>query len=224
MSGINIVGGATSTSISNNNTFNYNYNYFTGTCSTDGATEAKVVTSTNNITLAPGLRILVKFDNKNTVAGALTLNVNSTGAKSIYNEAGVAVSATCPAYFPAGATVEFYYDGTNWVYVNRIVDSYINGATFYNKYANGWVEQGGIYSFPVANVMGCIIPLPIIMANSMYHSMVTTTGGPTEKLMVASYPEHPTFSPTTTSAGFLVVANGGNIQVGHSFKWEVKGY
>ena len=37
------------------------------------------------------------FTNANT-ADTPTLNVESTGAKAIYNEAGVAVSATSPAY------------------------------------------------------------------------------------------------------------------------------
>jgi len=80
-----------------------------GGCSTASVTAEKVVTL-SGFTLATGSTILVKFTNANTAA-APTLNVNSSGAKAIYNEAGTAVSATNPAYFPGGSIVEFIYDG-----------------------------------------------------------------------------------------------------------------
>lgn len=98
-----------------------------------------------------------------------------------------------------------------------------NNYTWYRKYADGWVEQGGIYRFEQANVMGCTIPLPVTMADAMYQNMVTTIAGPTTKLITASFSTSQNFPSTTTEAGFLVVDDGGSIQVGHAFWWEVKG-
>lgn len=84
------------------------------TCSTAAATTAKVA-DIANFQLVKGSCVFVTFSNANTVAGALTLNVNSTGAKPIYNEFG-AVSATNIMSVTAGMPKEFIYDGTNWTY------------------------------------------------------------------------------------------------------------
>lgn len=83
-------------------------------CSTAAATAAKAA-DLANFQLVKGSRVFVTFTNANTVAGALTLDVNGTGAKSIYNELGT-ISATNPATFPAGVPIEFIYDGTHWTY------------------------------------------------------------------------------------------------------------
>lgn len=59
-----------------------------GTCSTASATAEKAVTLSGFV-LATGVTIQVTFTNANT-ATTPTLNVNGTGAKPIYNEAGTA--------------------------------------------------------------------------------------------------------------------------------------
>jgi hypothetical protein len=112
-----------------------------GTSATAAATAAKTV-ALSSFALTTGASVLVTFTNGNTVAGALTLNVNSTGAKTIYHEDGNAVSATHPAYFPAGVQIEFTYNGTRWVFKNRIVINYVNGASWYRIWSDGWIEQG----------------------------------------------------------------------------------
>jgi hypothetical protein len=116
-----------------------------GTSATAAATAAKTVTL-SSFALTTGVSILVAFTNGNTVAGALTLNVNSTGVKTIYHEGGNAASATYPAYFPAGAQIEFVYNGTGWVFKKRIVTNYVNGASWYRVWSDGWIEQGGMMS------------------------------------------------------------------------------
>ena len=83
-----------------------------GTCSTAAGTAAKVVTC-SNFALYTGARIVVKFTTANTAA-APTLNVNSTGAKAIWNANAVA-SATNPVLWGANATLTFVYDGTEFV-------------------------------------------------------------------------------------------------------------
>src|SRR5574344_2069920 len=112
-----------------------------GICSTASATAEKAVTL-NGFVLATGATIQVTFTNANS-ANVPTLNVNSTGAKAIYNEAGTAVSATNPAYFPAGSTVEFTYNGTNWVFKNKVINHYYGAYNFYRVYSDGYTIQGG---------------------------------------------------------------------------------
>ncbi len=82
------------------------------TCSTGASTAAKAALLTG-FTLATGSRVFVKFSNTNTAANP-TLNINSTGAKSIYVN-GAAVETY---YLQAGCVYEFVYNGTQWDIVN----------------------------------------------------------------------------------------------------------
>jgi len=88
-----------------------------GTCSTASGTAAKAVTLTDatGFGLKTGAIIAVKFTNANSVASP-TLNVNSTGAKSImrYGTTAVGTSSTVNGW-SAGSILVFVYDGTNWV-------------------------------------------------------------------------------------------------------------
>ena len=81
-----------------------------GTCSTAGGTAEKAVTC-SNFALRAGAVVTVKFTYKNTSANP-TLNVNSTGEKAIYLNGSAIPEA---AYWGAGETMSFIYDGTNWV-------------------------------------------------------------------------------------------------------------
>ena len=65
------------------NTANNKSTAYRGTSSTAAGTAAKEVACTN-FTLASGAYVSVRFTHGNTSAGALTLNVNSTGAKNIF--------------------------------------------------------------------------------------------------------------------------------------------
>lgn len=114
------------------------------TCSTDSATAEKAVTI-SGFSLIAGATIQVAFTNANT-ATTPTLNINSTGAKSIYSEDGTVCSSTNPLNIPAGATVEFTYNGTSWVYKNRVITNYYNNGSFYRIWTNGFIEQGGVIS------------------------------------------------------------------------------
>ena len=85
--------------------------YQYGTCSTAAATAAKAVTL-SGFSLFTGATVQVKFTNANSAANP-TLNVNSTGAKTIraYN---ANLSASSAYNWVAGAVVTFVYDGTYW--------------------------------------------------------------------------------------------------------------
>ena len=90
------------------------------TSSTNAETAAKTATITPSVTgwaLYSGAKITVKFTNNNT-ATTPTLNVNSTGAKTIKTYAGAALSET-EYKWKAGDAIDFVYDGTYW----RIQDS-----------------------------------------------------------------------------------------------------
>lgn len=98
-----------------------------GECSTAAATQAKTVTITDfPTTLTAGLSVRIKFTNGQTYAGTPTLQVNSTGAKSIYRSS----SAGDQYMWYTGEVLDFVYDGTNWVAINEAVAStYYYGVT-----------------------------------------------------------------------------------------------
>lgn len=98
-----------------------------GTCSTAAATAAKVVTCADFDTLITGVTIHVKFTNSNTVANP-TLNVNGTGAKTIYRYGKTAPSTSVATSWFAGQVVTFVYDGTYW----QMVDWQANDNTTYS--------------------------------------------------------------------------------------------
>ena len=78
------------------------------TCSTGSGTNPKVATVTNSIpfSLKTGSIVIVKFTNATkTGETGITLNVNSTGAKTIDGS-----SVT----WAAGATLQFIYNGSVW--------------------------------------------------------------------------------------------------------------
>ena len=111
-----------------------------GTCSTAAATSAKVVTL-SGFTLFKGAKISVKFTYANESTGP-TLNVNNTGAKTIYAY-GSAIASSGPYSWKAGATVDFVYNGSQWEISGNSADglladwcynndkTYINGGKIY---------------------------------------------------------------------------------------------
>ena len=98
------------------------------TCSTAASTAAKTVTCTG-FSLVTGARIAVRFSNTNTATNP-TLNVNSTGAKSIYYRN----SAITAAVLAANRIYEFVYDGSQYELVGDLsVVGTVNGSTTPNK-------------------------------------------------------------------------------------------
>lgn len=89
-----------------------------GTCPTAAATAEKAVTvsADQNFSLRVGAIVGVKFSVTNT-AGSVKLNVNSTGAKSIwYNNAAYTGTSTDVTGY-ANRLIYFMYDGTYWVFM-----------------------------------------------------------------------------------------------------------
>lgn len=88
---------------------------FYGTCSTAASTVAKAVTCSGFV-LTTGAQIVVKFTNTST-ATAPTLNVNSTGAKTIQYQGYSLVSGA----LRASGFYHFLYDGTYWQVVGPLL-------------------------------------------------------------------------------------------------------
>ena len=93
------------------------------TCSTAAGTAAKeVVTTDTNFKLVVGQIIVVKFTASNS-ASNVTLNVNSTGAKSIwYNNAAYTSNSTDVCGY-ANRICTYMYDGTYWVWLSKGTDN-----------------------------------------------------------------------------------------------------
>jgi hypothetical protein len=106
-----------------------------GTCTTAAATAAKEVTISGNTnwTLQVGSIVCAKFTYTNT-ASSPTINVNSTGAKSIWYDSAVYTSK----YSIGGCAnryTMFMYDGTYWVWMGWSAD-------FNNTYTPATLGQG----------------------------------------------------------------------------------
>lgn len=112
-----------------------------GTCSTAAATAAKVVTL-SGFTLFTGAKISVKFTYANESTGP-TLNVNNTGAKTIYTY-GSAIDASGPYSWKAGATVDFVYNGSQWEISGNSADGLLADWCYNNN--KTYINGGKIYT------------------------------------------------------------------------------
>ena len=106
-----------------------------GECPTPAATVAKVVTlsETSGFTLGPGASLYIKFQYSNT-ATSPTLNVNGTGAKSIYRYGSTAPGTTAATSWQAGSVAHLVYDGAAWQMVGWLNDN--------STYTNASLGQG----------------------------------------------------------------------------------
>ena len=95
---------------------------FVGTCSTGGSTAAKTVTISDTIILEAGVVVMVKYTYDNTAASP-TLNINSTGAKSIHYNGAAITSSDLWTAGEADLYEIYVYDGTYWVWVGHSVNS-----------------------------------------------------------------------------------------------------
>lgn len=93
---------------------------FYGTCITAAATAEKAVTLTDgtDFELVPGVVIGVKFSYTNTANNA-KLNVNGSGAKSIWYNSSVYTGNSGDITGYVNRIFYYMYDGTNWVFLNN---------------------------------------------------------------------------------------------------------
>ena len=85
-------------------------NVWYGTCATaDSTAEKTVTTDTGNFTLTAGNVVYVLFNTENTNTSAMTLNVDGTGAKSVYT---ISTTAISQYQIAPKEVVAFVYDGS----------------------------------------------------------------------------------------------------------------
>lgn len=89
-----------------------------GTSSTTASTATKASTITN-FSLKPGAIVSITFSTANTyTSGAIKLNINSTGAKTIYKN-NAATSSSNTLLWETNTTLTFVYSGSYWHYLCR---------------------------------------------------------------------------------------------------------
>lgn len=128
------------------------------TCGTASATVAKVAAlAAGKLTLKAGATVAVRFTYANNAASP-TLNVGGTGAKAIYTQ-GVRY-----AYWAAGATVIFAYDGTYWRVASEPV--YASTVTVGNPAGkNVYIDDNGISMRNASEVLASFVQNVIDLLN-----------------------------------------------------------
>lgn len=111
---------------------NENFFDYYGTCSTEANVAEKAVVCVS-FALISGAKIAVFFANANT-ANNPTLNVNSTGAKTIKIDDSTVASADM---WSAGSVVRFTYNGINWIMDNGSMANLANNAVPKTTTING---------------------------------------------------------------------------------------
>lgn len=129
----------TATNLANTVYSKATYKY--GTCSTAASTAAKVV-KLGGFSLFTGAKISVKFTYANESTSP-TLNVNNTGAKTIYAY-GSAIAASGPYSWKAGATVDFVYNGSQWEISGNSADGLLADWCYNNN--KTYINGGKIYT------------------------------------------------------------------------------
>ena len=187
------------------------------TSSTVSGTAAKTA-ACSGFALTNGARVMLTFSNKNTVAGPLTLDVNSTGAKPICDEAGLAVSATNKAYFPDGCGIEFIYDGASWRYLRRVVKSYSSGASWYRVQSDGYIEQGGQVSNPGDALATITTNIPFVTTD--YDADVVFLTAVTSNYGYVGY----VYNQGKTISSYQFTGKGNSPSNNPTVQWRARGY
>ena len=102
--------------------------YATSSDSASTVAKSATIVSGTLTTLTSGVQAIVKFAETNT-ASSPTLNIGSTGAKSIKRYGTTAVGQNQNESWVAGSPVLFIYDGTNWVMTGWLNTTYSGGTS-----------------------------------------------------------------------------------------------
>ena len=116
----------------------------------------------------------------------------------------------------AGLNAEMFNDLNAHKVIDFQVPTAGNGYTWYRKYADGWVEQGGIV-FPTASTATRVsVALPITMRNNVY-SVQVTGGDNTASADIYSY------YTNRTTTGFEIVYSHTTSSYTIGDSWQVSG-
>lgn len=176
-----------------------------GTCDTAAATATKVVTVDGlGYALTSGAIIGVKFTNTNT-ANSPTLNVNNTGAKSIWYDTALITTSNQKFAGEANRITFFMYDGTQWVWIGHGA----NDANGYLLLTGGTVSGATtIQNLLTLHREGTTADdLPAGIKFSVKDTDTTKTYN---KAYIYAYQDH----QATTNGVNLVLNSGGNTIIG----------
>ena len=136
-------------------------------CSTAADTAAKTANITSGtFALEAGSRVFVKFANANT-AGTPTLNINSKGAKNIFNNGAQITTGGNKALLKG--VCEFLYDGTQWHLLGNYIDTiYTHPTTSGNKHIPSGGSSGQILKYSADGTA--------VWANEYSYTHPTTSG------------------------------------------------
>lgn len=146
-----------------------------GVCSTAANTQAKIVTISGftSAQLVEGCKVTVRFQYAQNYNGAPTLNVSSTGAKTIQSVSGTSAGRY---EWSAGQIVAFVYYNGYWV----IEDGTHASASRYGKaiLTNNWKDNGsgGLAASPSAiqGAFNDIVVDSVWTAGESVHTLVST--------------------------------------------------
>jgi len=193
---------------------------------TDAATAAKVA-SMRGFTLTSGATFPITFTNANTAASALTLNINSTGAKPIY--INNAASSSSNHTLPAG-TYLCRYNGTRYYIDTGYAVISARNASYATTADTADYTRGTAYSFTAAgtaaktaNMVGFVLesgttfPITFTNANSAASALTLNVNGTGAKPIyingsASSYTNH-----TLPAGTYMCRYNGNNYYIDRFF-------
>lgn len=182
-----------------------------GTCSTAAATAAKVATVTG-FKLVYGTSVSIRFTDGNTAASP-TLNINSLGAKAIYT------NGTRYAYWTAGATVTFVYDGTNFQVAS--VPVYANTATVGNPAkGNVYIDSDGVNIREGSTVNATFSTDLIELGKNSTNSQISMCGGVGTIRALGNSSAAPGFDKALAIQSGVLGIDGQSITIATSSQYE----
>lgn len=167
-----------------------------GTCDTSRATNAKVVTCADFV-LEAGCRIIVKFTDtvgSAPTSGNITLNINSTGAKNVYNSKYTRMTYEYSFEFINNRYCEFAYDGTNFIFVNYDTN------TFYSTITQAEINAG-------TSTSARLVTPKLLGDNFVKKESIVTCN----TIASAQIKKITTSSPLTTKDKLYIIFTNGNI-------------
>ena len=196
--------------------------YLTGIVSTNGA-----LYSTTDVSSSHGA------GGGGNHSGAKRLRLDASRSSSVYSGNGTNTliqprSTQMYLYFyvgnftqtalenTAGLNAEMFNDLNAHKVIEFQVPTASNGYTWYRKYADGWVEQGGIV-FPTTSTLTRVhVALPITMGNNVYSVQVTCGDDTADAARFSYYTNR-----TTTGFDILYSHTTSSYTIGDS--WQVSG-
>ena len=186
------------------------------TCTTAAGTAAKVVTidsGDTNWVLRKGSIIAVKFTNTNT-ASNVTLNVNNTGAKSVYYNTSVNTGSSNSIFGYANRVVFYLYDGTNWVWIS---DSRHDGND--NTYTTAYCSTAAGTAAKTASMTGYVLTanrytvLTITNANTAASALTLNINGKGAKPLYINGTASSSTNHTLPAGSYIVWYDGTNYYI-----------